>query len=390
MVARAGLWRGHPGMGTELVTAAHLQSALDYFKGHYAAHGADLVIDYHHASIVAPLDGTRAPAAGWIRTMELRRDGAELWGQVMWTTEAANAIARREYRYLSPVLRFGAPDRVTGEPVPLQVHSVALTNTPFLTELQALNQVGASGASIPTASENGGEQMTLMDLLCKALGLKPEEIASKLGLKDTEDAAVANAVMALPARVAELEARVASASDGPPAVIPDYICNTIGVAAGSDETTVKAALLKLRAPSAGLAAVRAKLGLPDAADDGALLSTIGALQAARRKNDAEELVDEAVQAGKIPPAHRDFYLQAALDDIAAARLVVNSLPVLVAQSFSRSGRHTQRLGDRFRRAERRALSDGEAAVCRQLGLSAEAFINSAGPPEADSLTEGGA
>ena len=71
MVARTGAWLGHPAM-PEVVTPECLAGALDYFNRHHAAHGADLVIDYHHSSVVAPREGAQAPAAGWIRQMELR------------------------------------------------------------------------------------------------------------------------------------------------------------------------------------------------------------------------------------------------------------------------------------------------------------------------------
>jgi phage I-like protein len=129
MVLRTGAWLGHP-TAPEVVTPEHLHAALDSFARHYQSHGADLVIDYHHGSVLAARTGAKAPAAGWIRAMELRNDGTELWGRVLWTAEAAAAIGRREFRYLSPVLRFGWPDRVTGKPIALQIHSVALTNTP--------------------------------------------------------------------------------------------------------------------------------------------------------------------------------------------------------------------------------------------------------------------
>ena len=50
MLARAGAWLGHPAT-PEVITPERLRSALDYFERHYAAHGADLVVDYHHASV---------------------------------------------------------------------------------------------------------------------------------------------------------------------------------------------------------------------------------------------------------------------------------------------------------------------------------------------------
>jgi phage I-like protein len=279
MIARAGLWRGHPSMGTELVTPAHLQSALDYFRRHYAAHGADLVVDYHHASIVAPLDGVRAPAAGWIRDMELRNDGAELWGRALWTAEAANAIAHRQYRYLSPVLRFSAPDRVTGQPVPLQVHSVALTNTPFLTELEGLNQAaGTAGGASLQAPTQGGQRMTLIEMLAQALDKKPEQVASELGLSATGDKDVANSIAAFVSNANALREslqRAEARAAGTAPALPEYVCNALGVAAGSDETAVKAAILKLRAPRAELAAVRAQLGLAADAPEAEVANAIG-------------------------------------------------------------------------------------------------------------------
>ena len=105
MIARTGRWEGHPS-GPELITPDHLAAALDYYRRHHLAHGTDLPVDYHHASVFAAQGRVdRAPAAGWIRSMELRANGTELWGSVLWTAEAARDIAAGKVRYLSPVLR---------------------------------------------------------------------------------------------------------------------------------------------------------------------------------------------------------------------------------------------------------------------------------------------
>jgi hypothetical protein len=59
-----------------------------------------LHIDYEHASEHrAPL-GLEAPAAGWITALEARETG--IWAQVEWTPRAAQMIAEREYRFISP------------------------------------------------------------------------------------------------------------------------------------------------------------------------------------------------------------------------------------------------------------------------------------------------
>jgi len=283
MLARTGAWFGHP-TAQQVIEPRHLASALDYFRRHYAAHGTDLVIDYHHASMAVPM--AKAPAAGWVREMELRNGGTELWGRVLWTTEAAGAIARREYRYLSPVFRFDRPDRLTGEPVPLQIHSVALTNTPFLTELESLNEAVAEGPRTGDAKESpseGGIEMPILDSLAAALEAEPAELAARLGLEpDADDRTVAEAVMAN-------------------------------------------------------------------ADAG-------------RRGEAECLVDGAVREGRIPPAHRGFYLREALTDLDAAREVINSLPVLTAPQPAPPHRPAA------------ALTEGEEAVRRQLGLTPEQMI----------------
>ncbi|MFO8008607.1 MAG: phage protease, partial [Candidatus Brocadiia bacterium] len=321
MLARVGTWLGHPGT-PEIIGPEELKSALDYFQRHHAAHGADLVIDYHHASVLAPAAGATAPAAGWVQQMELRADGTELWGRVLWTAQAARAIGRRQFRYLSPVLRFGAPDRVTGQPVPMAIHSVALTNTPFLTELKALNhdqpneQSAAKDGGAQLTTAQGGERMSLLENLCQALGQEPEQVASRLGLDPAaEDGAVARALVAN--------------ADGAGAVSP-AVARALGVSPEADETAVNTAILRLKAPEAGLEGVRQALGLPEDASRECVLNAVVELRRDRRRSEAEALVDRAVQAGKLPPAHREFYLREATRDLDAARAVINALPVRVS------------------------------------------------------------
>lgn len=71
--------------------------------------GAELPIDYEHQAD-APRGNGPVPAAGWVEELAVR-DGA-IWGRVKWTGKAANMIAAREYRYLSPVLLHDAQGRV--------------------------------------------------------------------------------------------------------------------------------------------------------------------------------------------------------------------------------------------------------------------------------------
>jgi len=95
--------------------------------------GVDIVVDYDHASYFR--DDTRA--AGWLKA-ESFRVGDGLWGpgiyaRVEWTEAAEQAIAAKEYRYLSPSF-YADGTRI------LTLESVALTNIPNLPMLPALNR----------------------------------------------------------------------------------------------------------------------------------------------------------------------------------------------------------------------------------------------------------
>src|SRR5277367_3942313 len=69
---------------------------------------AGIPIDYDHATDFGAPEGRPAPAAGWIRALEVR--GGAVWGRVEWTARAASSIVAREYRYVSPVFQFDPKD----------------------------------------------------------------------------------------------------------------------------------------------------------------------------------------------------------------------------------------------------------------------------------------
>lgn len=126
------------------------QSVVDQF----ATRGLDLVIDWEHASEHRAPKGEDAPAAAWVKKLELR-DGA-VWGLVEWTEKAANQLQRKEYRYLSPVFLFTRDERQV-----VRLTSAGLTNQPNLA-LKALNQ------------QEPQEESTVWKELLKRLGL-PED-----------------------------------------------------------------------------------------------------------------------------------------------------------------------------------------------------------------------
>jgi phage I-like protein len=101
---------------------------------------ADTVIDYEHASEHPEVaGGGPVPAAGWIKAVEdAPDDDGVLWGQAEFTPRAAEHVKNGEYRYLSPVIDWGARDKRTGESQGATLISAALTNRPFLESLPAI------------------------------------------------------------------------------------------------------------------------------------------------------------------------------------------------------------------------------------------------------------
>lgn len=93
-----------------------------------------LPVDYNHGTDHALKNGTDAPAAGWIVALEARPSG--IWGRVQWTPQGRARVEAREYRFISPVLMHTPAGEVT------VLLRAALTNTPNLVQLTALNTAG--------------------------------------------------------------------------------------------------------------------------------------------------------------------------------------------------------------------------------------------------------
>lgn len=118
-LALTGKWRGHPAGEFEITTEDLAQMVANF--------DMDIPIDFEHAT----LGPGPAPAAGWVKELSVEED--RLSGEVEWL-DSTKPMIPSQYKYLSPVLEKGI-DPVTGESVGWRLHSVALTNTPFLKEL---------------------------------------------------------------------------------------------------------------------------------------------------------------------------------------------------------------------------------------------------------------
>lgn len=102
-------------------------------------------IDYDHATQNPVIEEARA--SGWINRVWVR-DGT-LYGEVEWTENAETLIDQDEYRFLSPVLNDEATDKETGEPVGWRLEMAGLTNVPFMEENAPVTNDGGMGRIPP-------------------------------------------------------------------------------------------------------------------------------------------------------------------------------------------------------------------------------------------------
>ncbi len=123
-----------------------------------AGRGIDIVIDYEHQT----LKDVQAPAAGWIKELQLTEDA--ICGLVEWTPKAKEYLANREYRYLSPVVLVGGPERKA-----LVLSSAGLTNIPAIDGMFPI--INSLDLSTFNFEENGEEDMALLLQLAALLGL---------------------------------------------------------------------------------------------------------------------------------------------------------------------------------------------------------------------------
>lgn len=273
-----------------------------------------LVVDYDHQSDFAavPKVGGTAPAAGWIEELQVRDDG--IYGRVEWTAPAAQRLQAREYRYLSPVFSHLADGQVT------KLLRAGLTNKPNV-DLVALNSQEATPV-IPAAI-----------LAALALAATADEAAVLVAINALRDTArAAGEGLALCAQAA-------------------------GVQATATAAEVEAAI------KAKSAADPAKFVPIEQVSQ--LQQQVATLQGDLNKGKVTAAVDEAVRAGKVAPALRDWAMDYATKDLVAFNAYVAKQPALVtATAQLPGGRPLDATSD---------LTQEEQAVCAQLGLTPEKF-----------------
>lgn len=285
------------------------------------AGSTEIVIDYDHQTVFSAVPGVggRAPAAGWIRELQVRPDG--IWGRVRWTEAAAAAIKAEEYRYLSPVFLHDKSGAVRC------LLSAALTNTPNF-------DLAGAVAARALPPETDGEPMKGV---AKALGLSEDA---------TEEQILVAVAAVLADRATLAEVAEAAGKTG---------------ASGGDIVAAVQSAVSTRVDPAKYVPIDQHV---------AVQTQLAALQRDTATARATAAVEAAMVAGKVAPASKDWATSYAAQDPAGFAGFVASAPTIVDPA----GRGAAR-GDP---AKPGTLDDGELAVCRTLGITVEEFLKAKG------------
>ncbi len=315
---------------------ASLQNIVDASLSY--AGETELVIDYDHQSVFGAKDGVggRAPAAGWVKQLEVRDDG--IYGLVEWTEAAATAIRAKEYRYISPVFYHDKSGRV------LALQLAALTNTP------ALDLIAVAASTRFTTRE------TDMDKIAAALGLAAgsgeDAILAALNAQLAASTAIAKAAgLADDARPADVQAAVAAAFAD-----RGKVALAAGLAATASTDQIVAAF------SAGGKVDPTKYVPIEQVQQ--LTAAVNALQAGQLADKAEQAVASAIKDGKLVPALKQWGLDLYKADPAKFTAFCSSAPVLTAPQLQTPAKDPAGGG---------ALDEAQLAVCRAMGIHPEAY-----------------
>ncbi len=262
------------GSGPFLVDASAMERVVERF----AARGLDMVIDYEHQTE----GGAQAPAAGWIKRLE-NRGKAGLWAVVEWTGRAREYLASREYRYYSPVFLISGRDKRLAE-----LLRVALTNAPRLNWIRPI--VAKNNGAINNSAIEEEHGMEFLRTIAKQVGL-PETAGAE-----------------------EVSGAVSRLQESAGAVACKEVLDALGLPEGSGKSEAVATIHALK---------QARLCGPD------LTLEVAALKRKLAERERDDLVDGALESGKITPAQREWAENYALRDPEGFRLFVTKAPQVV-------------------------------------------------------------
>lgn len=292
-------------------------SDLAAFAADIQERGDRILVDFDHDSAEG-----RTEAAGWftgqtaVKTDAQGRDA--LFAEIEFTPAGAAAVRERRYRFISPEFARSYRDSAGKLVKKVRLYAAALTNRPFLPDMDAV-----------TLSDLGVREIIRANLEIPAA--KRHAIAQALGLDDDLDLVRlaengATYTPDLKQRLHQMAGRLLEAThptEGDPTMDPK-ILTALGLDADADDNQIAAAVTLLTEKAAKTDELAKQLAdKPELGDDVAKLlgdqpeEALRKLIASAQKGEAaakqlhemrrDTLLDQAVRDGKILPAEKDHY-----------------------------------------------------------------------------------
>ena len=170
--------------GKFAITREDLAQMLHNFQHVTPKAPTELPVDFDHKALDVKHFGDGI-AAGWMKKLELREGGEQLWAEVEWTPRAAHLIKNQEYRFISPSFVKDHVDTHSGKKIGTTLLAAAVTNFPFL---QGMDSIALCGADITGQFASGvSDQENAMELVKKGTSppTKPPFFLAAMGQRVT-------------------------------------------------------------------------------------------------------------------------------------------------------------------------------------------------------------
>ncbi len=249
--------------------------AMKEIIAQFQSRGNDMVIDYEHQT----LEGTQAPAAGWIRRLvDKGREG--LWAVVEWTERAKEYLKNKEYRYFSPVMWIhDKSNRV------VLIENIGLTNYPRINNLKPI-MAKMELARPDLSSRDHNTEDKQMEKIKQILKLPADAAADK----------VEEGVEQIIAKCADLETKLADAETKAADAAKVVACKEVITALGADEKASAEDVVKIITGMRALETPATKLA-----------QEVQVLKTKLADREQQDLVQEALKTGRTSPAELEAW-----------------------------------------------------------------------------------
>ena len=314
----AANFKGFDGRGPyRLDRPEHVVAATEEMIARHMTAG--LPLDFDHATDFAAPEGRQAPAAGWIK--QVRAVNGAIQGRIEWTPKGRDAVEAHEYRYVSPVFEYDDEGRV------VRLLRAALTNNPNLnlpaisSQIEPSRDVDDGAATSPRSVGQAPPHGKVQNMRFSADEIRLIAVMAKKGkpLHETVKSLMEALPGVHPHRILDMAKLAVSPEDAD----GDGDAHDTDAAADANAYDVveseRADDFAKRKLDAAVAQHPMVLSLNRALND---------MRGERSKENAERMVDDAIRAGKLIPAQREWAVTYCTADLAGFQKFIGAQPAL--------------------------------------------------------------